>query len=108
MTDERLKELEWLCETATEGPWVGQMSARGDISVVSTLPVASVPHLRDATFIVEARTALPELIAEVRALRSQCKRTAEAIRVRHIDDSWPAMGYVAKRLERLSTGEPCP
>jgi hypothetical protein len=83
MTDDRLAELERLCAAATPGPWEVDADRRLALGVASvrcvhgTRPtVAHVDaHLREmdeaAAFVAAARTAVPELIAEVRRLRAE-------------------------------------
>jgi hypothetical protein len=61
MTDEQLTKLEELCEKATPGPWRISRDAR----------LFPLNLKADGRFIAAARTALPELIAEVRRLRTE-------------------------------------
>jgi hypothetical protein len=61
MTNEQLTELEELCEKATPGPWRISRNAR----------IFEFKLKADGRFIAAARTALPELIAEVRRLRNE-------------------------------------
>lgn len=82
MTEERLRELEALEQAATRGPWEVQDASnpdedepcyrgiRGwtDESSDGTYLKLSVD---DAAFVAESRTALPELIAEVRRLQAE-------------------------------------
>ncbi len=70
MTDERLAELERLADAATPGPWEPLTPASGKW-VCSLAPGAigmawRRNHTNDAAFVAAARTAIPELIAEVR------------------------------------------
>lgn len=71
-----LDDLEKLCNAATPGPWASDN--------YKSLPTVwySEPHSgvaiacevgnnRDATFISVCRTAVPEMIAEIRALRAK-------------------------------------
>ncbi len=72
MTDERLKELWRLCAAATPGPW--EHCGRNVVKSVSGPSVAitfsaTVRRHENARFIAEARTAIPELLEEVRRLR---------------------------------------
>ena len=82
MTKERLQQLEALEQAATKGPWEVQDASnpdedepcyreiRGwtDESSDGTYLKLSVD---DAAFVAESRTALPELIAEVRRLKAE-------------------------------------
>src|SRR5687768_15286619 len=88
MTGERLAELERLCEAATPGPWYAPEQLGGHVwgdralgqqsnEILYHHKVADCTYHADggfeqrgqnAAFIAAARTALPELIAEVRRL----------------------------------------
>ena len=87
MTAERIAELEALCNAATPGPWIWE-SSRGDRVRLWTKPsgdfVVEIGRKPggwtyfdmtedDAGFIAHARTALPELLAQVRRLRAMIK-----------------------------------
>lgn len=79
-----LNELERLCDAATAGPWRSS-NPHGDeyFRVVSCAPNGRMlgdkiafmainnKSKDDAALIAEARTAIPELIAEVRRLREK-------------------------------------
>lgn len=67
-----LDHLQALADAATEGPWTARavypfLVEQGDAGFVSTNLADSTAA--DAAFIAAARTAVPELIAEVRRLR---------------------------------------
>ena len=81
-----LERLKRLCDASTPGPWIanemssGVSTKRGaivgypsDSSMVASLYdgeyIENENREHDAAFIAEARTALPELIAEVELLR---------------------------------------
>lgn len=81
LSDEKLKEIEARAAAATPGPWAVGASYRADWDVVSKAPghvdwrVAQAGHagpggMCDPAFIAAARTDVPELVAEVRKLRS--------------------------------------
>ena len=86
MTPERLAELTRICDAATPGPWVEHCDGiettdpgslditakRGPYkgAVVVTDSGVYPPHEDDAAFICAARTAMPELLAEVGRLQS--------------------------------------
>ncbi|NMP24754.1 hypothetical protein [Sulfobacillus harzensis] len=85
MTEERLAHLEVLCQEATEGPWHARHRHVGNVSNDFAWDESAglgweIEELdrpmrgqfvrgADAHFIAEARTALPEALAEVRRLR---------------------------------------
>lgn len=92
MTEERLAELERLADAATVGPWDAIREVdhpeRGAILVYAApgggfnclahpftthtgRVEARMDRLADADFCAKARTAIPELLAEVRRLREQ-------------------------------------
>lgn len=87
MTEKRLAALEQLVQEATEGPWKWIKPDGGNLGSIQPdvckfgiradyYPVeGEEPTPEDAQFITEARTALPELLAEVRRLRglAQCR-----------------------------------
>jgi hypothetical protein len=71
MDAKRLKELRTLCENATPGPWVVEADSRvrrgtrnNPLVSHSVLGVVAIDK-PDATFIAEARTALPEALEEI-------------------------------------------
>jgi len=81
LTDADLDALEKLCEAATPGPWTadecGDVWAADDELVFLAASILE-PRVRsdtdvanDAAFIAAARTALPRLIAAVRASRTE-------------------------------------
>lgn len=96
MTEERLSQLEALCQEATEGPWkvwnayqndlpvsyagrVGPEADDGFCGIRATEWPAkdlSAPP-GDLAFIATARTALPEALAEVRRLREALSSITE-------------------------------
>lgn len=78
MTPEKLSEWKKLAEAATEGPWKYNEHARDDNVFSGNRRIADVYGARiggteqnaaNATFIAAARTAVPELIAEVERLQ---------------------------------------
>lgn len=84
LTPEQIKELRELCEKATPGPWemtptsAGYLINSGDQRITSAIcyyddegfPTAEpCVHGSEAQFIAAARTAMPQLIAEVKRLR---------------------------------------
>ena len=92
MAEERVAALEALCHAATEGPWNAvHRDARNEQNDPSwdgdflgweirplDLPVrGQVIRGRDAQFMAEARTALPEALAEIRRLRQCLGRVAD-------------------------------
>jgi hypothetical protein len=109
MTDERLAELERLCEVASEGPWAvsiphpnlqhradivtewvddppvfksgkrkGQPKRQPEPARIATGFLVPCMWIGDAAFTVAARTAVPELLAEVRRLRGAVAAEREA------------------------------
>jgi len=88
MTPERIAELQALCEKATPGPWIwaddqmwfyADYQKRGDleqnsdgswkfVSIIETEDGHYGPKENDRDFIAAARTALPELLAELSRL----------------------------------------
>ncbi len=79
MTDERLAELERLAYKATPGPWwprwggePGYIYSSGLDRVIAELPEerSDMWTHENSEFIAAARTAIPELIAEVRRLKA--------------------------------------
>jgi hypothetical protein len=99
VTPDRLKALEALCEKATAGPWRQSRTAEdgcawwiegpayapagtvvlpesdGDFAICATADdhVVTEPQLANAAFIAEARTALPEALAEIARLTERWK-----------------------------------
>lgn len=82
MTPERLAEIEALVAAATPGPWSdcgdGDILGDNDEIIVGTTIFLRNPsesdreyRLKDAGFIAAARTAVPELLAEVRRLEAE-------------------------------------
>lgn len=67
MTPERLAELKELCQKATPAPWETNIYAGNFF--LSHPKAGVIPTTQDMDFIAAARTALPELIAELEALR---------------------------------------
>lgn len=65
MTPERISELQELCAKATEGPW--------EIALITRFTCSA-----DASFIAAARTALPELLAELTRLTRERDEAYEA------------------------------
>jgi hypothetical protein len=97
MTDEQLNRLEHLAAAATPGPWSwrptgdnrdvtgpylgigGQLIARL-CGYPTNLRVCAIDTASraDGDFIAAARSAVPELIAEVRRLRAELRRRQES------------------------------
>lgn len=87
MTEDRLADLERLHQQATPGPWEWRKPNRNNLGAIEPFVCSfgvngtydgiagETPTSADADFICESRTALPELIAEVRRLRglAQCR-----------------------------------
>lgn len=82
MTQQELDALQGLCDGATAGEWhtveVGDNKTPWVVDshercVAGGTPGGIGPRANDAAFIAAARTALPELIAEVRRLQKRCK-----------------------------------
>lgn len=92
MTEERLAALEALCQQAEKEPWHTDSSPYNESApfMVRTangwVVAEGMTHVMDAEFIAYARTALPELLAEVRRLK------ADNARLREIRDSWTSQG----------------
>lgn len=90
LTDEQLAEWERLANEAMPGPWECDYSSG---SVNSCAPqfllddegplwvadYGSTANEQNGEFIAAAREAVPELIAEVRRLREQCKLLLDAL-----------------------------
>lgn len=79
ITSKELDRLQKLCDGATAGPWEADGPGTNTYDRVTscvpehTTEVAyDILHDGDALFIAAARTALPELIAEVRRLQERC------------------------------------
>lgn len=93
ITPERIEELRRLCDAATPGPWIVQESAfnRGTMEIRCTSPdvrggtlyVAQTRWMdtnsKDAPFIAAARTALPEALDTIEALRADLAAAHAAI-----------------------------
>jgi len=91
MTEDELLEIEIRVNKATQGPWRADVSLPDDVVIWGSRPthdnsdfvgnigagrvaevgVAFDIDVGNARFIASARTDVPKLIAEVRALRSQ-------------------------------------
>lgn len=80
MSDNDLNRLEALANAATPGPWEAENDCgTGILSGMlggrpRMMPFGDVWTFADAVFIAAARTAVPELIAEVRRLRERLER----------------------------------
>ncbi len=88
IAEERLAALEMLEAQATPGPWVGvppegYRGHQGGIVDVCSFGIEAAdycsvagdpPTPEDMAFIIEARTALPDLLAEVRQLQAALSR----------------------------------
>ena len=76
MTEERIAALEAMCQEAEKEPWHTDSSPYNESApfMVRTpngwVVAEGITHVMDAEFIAYARTALPELLAEVRRLRT--------------------------------------
>lgn len=100
-TELNLEEIESRCEKATPGPWIASVGPNVEGDETSCAVAASRPHERgkgfvlfesiydvskdrarraDADFIAHARTDVPALCREIRALRNWQNRAADAIR----------------------------
>ena len=101
MTDERLAALEALCQQAEKEPWHTDSSPYNETSpfMVRTangwVVAEGITHVMDAEFIAYARTALPELLAEVRRLREALAEAHDDIvdgcgfdEDGHVNDVW--------------------
>jgi len=86
ITDERLQEWKGLCEKATEGPW--ELDDRHVMHHREHLLLHPADcyddwyvdfTTEDCEFIATARTAMPELIAEVQRLRGLIQHAPHAI-----------------------------
>lgn len=84
MTDERLREIEERCEKATKGPWTwdpdfGVTPAKYEYEARTSRNIVEIdsgfypPWGGDGPFIAHSRTDVPDLLAEVRALRKVAK-----------------------------------
>lgn len=73
MTPSDLEKLERLVEAATKGPWhIGHISELDDSAVIDNpelLCVGRINTQADQAFVCRARTAMPNLIAEVKRLQ---------------------------------------
>lgn len=104
MTPARLDELQSLCDAATEGPWTHERPPRtGDFTewmiiaavahnqgIYARPPGGSFPY-SDQKFIAASRTAMPDLIAEVRRLRAivdKLPKTADGVPITHEMQVW--------------------
>jgi hypothetical protein len=81
VTEEELKKLEELANAAWPGPWLVIERPYGwDVrSDADRMLVADDVDKDEAEFIAEARTAIPKLIEEVRALRADLGYACEAL-----------------------------
>jgi len=78
MTREQLVKIEKLCNEATAGPWELATSRKPGVSYVfpqdddpgSPFPLAEVFVEKDCPFIVEARTAIPQMLKYIRRLET--------------------------------------
>lgn len=103
MTPEKLSRWKKLAEAATEGPWVADITRSGPVAAVCrreavvtcgypVLHICDFPHkdlssvkttagrAANFDFIAEARTAVPELIAEVERLQRELEESEEYVR----------------------------
>ena len=65
MTDERLAEIQALCDAATLGEWNTDRPDGTYVVSDTRFNVAMTRRAYDAAFIAQSRTIVPELIAEV-------------------------------------------
>lgn len=95
MTDDnKLAEIEELCEAATQGPWRAKETFNGyavyrDFDGYPPAPIAIARAIRpecvigldedDARFIASVRTAVPMLLAALKAEREKTARLREAL-----------------------------
>jgi len=75
MTTKELDALQALCDGATAGPWGSDTEcARVYQDIGDGLILAiEIESIADCDFIAASRTAMPELIAEVRRLQERCE-----------------------------------
>lgn len=88
MTPTELEKLERLAEAATKGLWEYEPGKIRPSSVwASGMQVAQTGYAKfdsdNAKFIAAARTAIPQLIAEVRKLREALENAADWMKVVH-------------------------
>ena len=92
VTDQELSEIEARANAATEGPWRAEYANITSADVVGPLDADLVQRkyggraqylVADAEFIAAARTDIPALVAEVRALRKQVEMTADGYGMMH-------------------------
>ena len=103
-----LDAIEARAEAATEGPWYEDdvtfgtgtlVIARFDDTVVqSSLPLSHTRTAPNADFIAHARTALPALVAELRAAREVVEAAPVAITLRTDEAFYGAMNRLADAL----------
>lgn len=121
LTDERLEELKRICEAATGGLWAAQLidEAAHEIWIEGSgfycrryPPHTYKPErlrelIANAEFIAAARTALPELIAEVERLRMEVAMANEAI---EMDEMWcnRAKNVIAQLNNKIRSMEDTP
>lgn len=100
-TEEGIAALEAICEAATPGPWVDLTDSLDAIYAVEPYgQICRDPDMddrpEDRAFIVAARTALPEALAEIRALRQE---------VGELTDFDAANDEEEERIEKLTHEE---
>lgn len=72
MTNEELSDLDALCAVATPGPWTIFVDEyRTQFSIAKNGVSTMEERLANIKFIAASRTAIPELIKEVRRLRER-------------------------------------
>lgn len=85
MNDEQLAKLKALCAAAAPAPWQSNVAGiEGDNYIAGTGPwyrlgLKGRDPGADAEFIAAARSAVPELIAEVERLRDERQRVADTL-----------------------------
>lgn len=85
VSDDDLTRWEELAAVATEGPWEHERAevwaCAGSLAVCDAYrdTEASDDLFHDAAFIASARTAVPALVAEVHAIRTQLARARELL-----------------------------
>ena len=74
LTDERIAEVEARCSNATPGPWASyeyMVLNTSEYSIVVCDSGENGESEKDAEFIAHARTDIPDLLAEVKALKAE-------------------------------------
>jgi hypothetical protein len=105
-TKARRDELRRIADAATPGPWTAEHMRENDYAAQvvagSDGPIADLEHaydeqdMTDATFIAEARTAVPALLDEVDRLEAALRKIEELAN-EHSLRSTVAISQVARR-----------